>query len=188
MIELQFNKIQFYLKMLTEKSILLPLVEKFIAVQQSHVQTEEESNIVFKTYLKKDDNNCFTIVDKDHSIKCVFNKEFLAEYLSTRPSYVRLDSFDGKFKILNLGSLILIKKHYFDLLFIKNVNHTFSVRVVLYIFDFECDIVQKTKEKNIAKKNVNSVTSIKNKLKDFIYEYSKVYKHVLIDVHYFRKK
>ena len=60
-------------------------------------------------------------------------------------------------------------------MFIKNVNHTVSVRVVIYILDFECDIVQKTKDKNIIRKNVNSVPIVKNKLKDFFYEYSKVY-------------
>lgn len=68
--------------------------------------------------------------------------------------------------------MVLIKKYYFDLLMIKNVNSTLSVRVILYIQEFEVDITQRTKEKYVIKKNVNNHPKIVEKLKDFFYKYT----------------
>jgi hypothetical protein len=70
--------------------------------------------------------------------------------------------------------MILIKKYYFDVLMVKNVNKTISIRVVLYIQDFEVDIAQRAKDKNIIRKNINSNPKIIEKLKDFYYNFTKV--------------
>ena len=70
--------------------------------------------------------------------------------------------------------MILIKKYYFDLLMVKNVNKTISIRVVLYILDFEVDIAQRAKDKNVTRKNINSHPRIIEKLKDFYYNFTKV--------------
>lgn len=70
--------------------------------------------------------------------------------------------------------MILIKKYYFDILMVKNVNKTISIRVVLYIQDFEVDIAQRAKDKNINRKNINTHPKIIEKLKDFFYNFSKV--------------
>jgi hypothetical protein len=70
--------------------------------------------------------------------------------------------------------MILIKKYYFDVLRVKNVNKTISIRVVLYIQDFEVDIAQRAKDKNVTRKNINSQPKIFEKLKDFYYNFTKV--------------
>ena len=57
---------------------------------------------------------------------------------------------------------------------VKNVNKTISIRVVLYIQDFEVDIAQRAKDKNVTRKNINSHPRIIEKLKDFYYNFTKV--------------
>ncbi len=74
----------------------------------------------------------------------------------------------------------------------KNVNKTLSLRVVLYIQEFEVDIAQKSKDKNV-KKNVNSHKSVIDLLKDFYYNHSKdkiekYYKYQNISAINFMKK
>jgi len=71
--------------------------------------------------------------------------------------------------------MILIKKYHFDVLVVKNVNKTISIRVVLYVQDFEVDIAQRAKDKNIIRKNVNTNPKIVEKLKDFYYNFTKVF-------------
>jgi hypothetical protein len=71
--------------------------------------------------------------------------------------------------------MILIKKYHFDVLMVKNVNKTISIRVVLYVQDFEVDIAQRAKDKNIIRKNVNTNPKIVEKLKDFYYNFTKVF-------------
>jgi hypothetical protein len=71
--------------------------------------------------------------------------------------------------------MILIKKYHFDVLMVKNVNKTISIRVVLYIQDFEIDIAQRAKDKNITRKNINTNPKIIEKLKDFYYNFTKVF-------------
>lgn len=71
--------------------------------------------------------------------------------------------------------MILIKKYYLDVLMVKNVNKTISIRVVLYIQDFEIDIAQRAKDKNITRKNINTNPKIIEKLKDFYYNFTKVF-------------
>jgi hypothetical protein len=70
--------------------------------------------------------------------------------------------------------MILIKRYYFDVLMVKNVNKTISIRVILYIQDFEVDIAQRAKDKNINRKNINTHPKIIEKLKDFYYTFTKV--------------
>ena len=65
--------------MIIEKSILSSLVDKFISTNCSPL-FPEESEFKFKTYLKKDENNCFTVIDKENSIKCLFDKQFLQNH------------------------------------------------------------------------------------------------------------
>jgi len=152
----RFNK-----KMLTEKHVLLSLVEMFI--DDGCVKNEQRH--LFKSYLKKDEFNCFNIIDKDYSIKCVFDKEFLKIFFSHLPSYVKFDSFDN--------SMVLIKKSYFDVLFTKNLNKTVSVRIVLYIEDFEVDFSIKARAE-YKMINVNSHVRILEKLKEFYYKFTNI--------------
>lgn len=74
-----------------------------------------------------------------------------------------------------------MKKYYLDLLIVKNVNKTNSLRVLLYIQEFEIDIAQKSKDKNI-KKNINLHPKVVSLLKEFYNEYSKVW-----NIKYLRK-
>lgn len=69
--------------------------------------------------------------------------------------------------------MILIKKYNYDVLLAKNINDTISIRVVLYVSEFEVDITQKYTSKRY-KKNINTNPKIINKLKEFLYQYSKV--------------
>ena len=85
--------------MLIEKNILLPLVEKFIGNNCDNTETQEEDKIKLKSYLKKDEHNCFTIYDKEHSIKCIFDKGFVENYLSDHASHMKFDNFDSKNEI-----------------------------------------------------------------------------------------
>jgi hypothetical protein len=72
-----------------------------------------------------------------------------------------------------IDSLILIKKYYLDLLIVKNLNKTISLRILLYIQNFEIDVAQKSKDKNI-KKNINSNPQVAEMLKNFYSQFSKV--------------
>ena len=83
--------------MLTEKNVISNIVEKFISNKCISTEADEENNTKLKTYFKKDDKNCFTIIDKEHSIKCIFEDNFLREYLASQPSYTNQDQFDRKF-------------------------------------------------------------------------------------------
>lgn len=152
--------------MIIEKSILSSLVDKFISTNCSPL-FPEESEFKFKTYLKKDENNCFTVIDKENSIKCLFDKQFLQMYFSTYPSYVKLEHYEG--------TLIMIKKAFFDVLFYKNVNKTISYRIILIIKEFDLDAAQKMSNEiaNAKYKNVNFEPKIEQKMKIFYYNYLK---------------
>jgi hypothetical protein len=81
--------------MLTEKNILLSLVENFLDNNCDNTYLEEIGKRSFKSYLKRDEFNCFAIFDNECSIKCVFDKDFLKNYLALLPSYIKLDSLEG---------------------------------------------------------------------------------------------
>lgn len=74
--------------------------------------------------------------------------------------------------------MILIKKYHFDLLFMKNINKTLSIRVVLFVTEFEIDFYQKAKVtiNNINKPNINQQIDIVSLLKLFFYNFKKVKK------------
>ena len=152
--------------MIIEKTVLVDLVDEFITKNCNPI-FPEESKFHFKTYLKKDENNCFTVVDKENCIKCIFEKEFLKSYFSAYPSYVKLEHYDGM--------LIMIKKAFFDVLQYKNVNRTISYRVVLIIKEFDLDSAQKMNNDiyNSKYKNVNFEPRIEQHMTTFIYNYVK---------------
>ena len=115
-----------------------------------------------KSFLTKDENNCFNIYDnKDHCIKCVFDKTFLKKYLSANPSYVQID---------NLGGVaITITKGIFDILCYMKDN-SIERKVVLVIQEFSIAPKEKNdKESNYI--NINSESSIKEKIKQAYYNY-----------------
>ena len=91
--------------------------------------------VFFKSYLKKDESNCFTIVDIKNSIKCLFNQEYLSDFLNQYPSYISLNNFDG--------TLIYVKKCYYDILFNKEGEERVNSKVILIIENFDLDQAQK---------------------------------------------
>ena len=150
--------------MIIEKSVLGNLVLDYL---EKIINKEETSslNLSFKTYLKKDENNCYTILDKENSIKCIFEKNFLKEYLSQYPSYTNFNQFDGM--------LIMVKKSHFDILFFKNVNKTISYRIILIISEFILDQAQKISN-NLDDHNyinINFVPEVEEKLKEFYFKF-----------------
>ena len=152
--------------MIIEKKILSNLVLKFLDNNINEKESSKESlNISFKTYLKKDENNCYTILDKENSIKCVFEKKYLKEYLSQFPSYTNFNNFDGM--------LIMVKQSHFDILFFKNVNKTISYRIILIITEFILDQAQKISNNLEQHKyiNINFVPQIEEKLKQFYFKF-----------------
>jgi hypothetical protein len=148
--------------MLEEKKILLQLVESFIdnGCTNNFLQTSNLKS--FKSTLKLDDFNCFTICDQEHSIKCIFDKGFLKKYLDQLPSYTQLDNFEG--------CTILIKNFYFDLLFNKLINTTLTVKVVLYIQEFEVDTM--ANRMTTIQKDINTHYKVNQKLRRFFYSYT----------------
>jgi hypothetical protein len=76
-----------------EKNELLPLVEDFI--KNTCQPLPEEPNKLLKSFIKKDENKCYSIFDRDHSIKCVFDTNFLENYLSEQPSHIKFESFES---------------------------------------------------------------------------------------------
>ena len=79
-----------------EKNVLLPLVENFIKNKCIATGTDNECELMkLKSFIKKDENNCYSIFDKDYSIKCIFDKAFLDEYLTDQPSHIKFESFES---------------------------------------------------------------------------------------------
>ena len=119
--------------------------------------------IFFKSYLKKDESNCFTIVDIKNSIKCLFNQEYLSEFLNQYPSYISLNNFDG--------TLIYVKKCYYDILFNKVGQEKVNAKVILIIEDFDLDQAQKMSNELYNQKylDINLNPDIEDKLDDIYY-------------------
>ena len=119
--------------------------------------------IFFKSYLKKDESNCFTIVYIKNSIKCLFNKEYLSDYLNQYPSYISLNNFDG--------TLIYVKKCYYDILFNKEGEEKINSKVILIIEDFDLDQAQKMSNELYNQKylDINLNPDIEDKLDDIYY-------------------
>ena len=119
--------------------------------------------IFFKSNLKKDESNCFTIVDIKNSIKCLFNQEYLSEFLNQYPSYISLNNFDG--------TLIYVKKCYYDILFNKVGQEKVNAKVILIIEDFDLDQAQKMSNELYNQKylDINLNPDIEDKLDDIYY-------------------
>jgi len=80
-----------------EKNVLLPLVEEFIKNKcVSVAASEDDEKLKLKSFIKKDENKCYSIFDAQHSIKCVFDNKFLDDYLAEQPSHVKFESFESK--------------------------------------------------------------------------------------------
>ncbi len=56
----------------------------------------ENISAKFISHLKKDFNNIYSLVDKDVSIKCVFNQDGIKGYLAGRNNPTPFDNLDGK--------------------------------------------------------------------------------------------
>ena len=117
---------------------------------------------IFKSYLKKDESNCFTIVDIKNSIKCLFNKDYLNDYMSRFPSYVSLNNCEGV--------CIYVRKCYYDILFNKEGEDKINSKVVLIIEDFGLDQSNKMTNSSFNQKyvDINLEPDIEDKL-DTIY-------------------
>ena len=154
--------------MIIEKQFLLSLVEEFITNNCSKGYPHNDK-FPFKTYLKKDENGCFTIMDKKHCIKCVFNKQSLQNYFQTYPSYVNINQYEGM--------LIMVKQAHFDVIMYKNVNRTISYRVILIITEFDLDQGQKMSSENynVCYKNVNFESKIAEMMEVFYFNYMKTH-------------
>lgn len=61
--------------------------------------TQEYHTQILRGYLKKDLNSIYSFVDRDASIKLVFNQKVLKEYLSTLPTYLTYENLESKFSI-----------------------------------------------------------------------------------------
>ena len=128
----------------------------------SSANKKNNNMTIFKSYLKKDDSNCFTIVDIKNSIKCLFNKEYLNDYMNGFPSYVSLNNCEGV--------CIYVRKCYYDILFNKEGEDKINSKVVLIIEDFGLDQSNKMTNSSFNQKyiDINLEPEIEDKL-DTIY-------------------
>ena len=136
-------------------------INKSILMNSANIKNN--NMIFFKSYLKKDETNCFTIVDIKNSIKCLFNKEYLSEFLNQYPSYISLNNFDG--------TLIYVKKCYYDILYNKEGEEKVNAKVILIIEDFDLDQAQKMSNELYNQKyiDINLNPDIEDKLDDIYY-------------------
>lgn len=136
-------------------------INKSLLITSSNIKNNNMT--FFKSYLKKDESNCFTIVDIKNSIKCLFNQEYLSEYLNQYPSYISLNHFDG--------TLIYVKKCYYDILFNKEGEEKINSKVVLIVEDFDLDQAQKMSNELYNQKylDINLNPDIEEKLDDIYY-------------------
>ena len=172
--EYLYNKVNLYLDSIIQEKELKnndDINNNFTNINKSllinSANTKNNNMIFFKSYLKKDESNCFTIVDIKNSIKCLFNKDYLSEYLNQYPSYISLNNFDG--------TLIYVKKCYYDILFNKEGEEKINSKVILIIEDFDLDQAQKMSNELYNQKylDINLNPDIEDKLDDIYYDYSK---------------
>ena len=128
----------------------------------SSANKKNNNMTIFKSYLKKDESNCFTIVDIKNSIKCLFNKEYMNDYMNGFPSYVSLNNCEGV--------CIYVRKCYYDILFNKEGEDKINSKVVLIIEDFGLDQSNKMTNSSFNQKyiDINLEPEIEDKL-DTIY-------------------
>lgn len=79
----------------TVKTTLLSSLNKDIRELSQEFTTE-----IIRGYLKKDLNSIYSFVDRDASIKLVFNQKVLNEYLSTLPTYLTYENLESIIHLL----------------------------------------------------------------------------------------
>ena len=79
----------------TVKTTLLSSLNKDIKELSQEFTTE-----IIGGYLKKDLNSIYSFVDRDASIKLVFNQKVLNEYLSTLPTYLTYENLESIIHLL----------------------------------------------------------------------------------------
>ena len=79
----------------TVKTTLLSSLNKDIKELSQEFTTE-----IIRGYLKKDLNSIYSFVDRDASIKLVFNQKVLNEYLSTLPTYLTYENLESIIHLL----------------------------------------------------------------------------------------
>ena len=62
--------------------------------------SQNYSTQIIRGYLKKDLNSIYSFIDKDASIKLVFNQQFLKEYLSSLPTYITYKNLESMLIII----------------------------------------------------------------------------------------
>ena len=72
------------------------------ALERDVTLNEEYSTVKIRGVLKRDINKIFSFCDKDHSIKCIFNENYLKQYLAGLPSYVTFDSLESTIMFIPL--------------------------------------------------------------------------------------
>ena len=168
--EYLYNKVNLYLDSIIQEKDLnnkddtnnnFANINKTLLINSS--KNKNNNMIFFKSYLKKDESNCFTIVDIKNSIKCLFNQEYLSEYLNQYPSYISLNNFDG--------TLIYVRKCYYDILFNKEGEEKINAKIILIIEDFDLDQAQKMSNELYNQKylDINLNPDIEDKLDDIYY-------------------
>ena len=164
-----FNKVNIFLESIIEEKDLKNkdnLDKNFSNLNKSlllsSANKKNNNMTIFKSYLKKDESNCFTIVDIKNSIKCLFNKDYLQEYMDQFPSYVSLNNCEGV--------CIYVRKCYYDILFNKEGEDKINSKVVLIIEDFGLDQSNKMTNSSFNQKyvDINLEPDIEDKL-DTIY-------------------
>ena len=164
-----FNKVNIFLESIIEEKDLKNkdnLDKNFSNLNKSlllsSANKKNNNMTIFKSYLKKDESNCFTIVDIKNSIKCLFNKEYLNDYMNRFPSYVSLNNCEGV--------CIYVRKCYYDILFNKEGEDKINSKVVLIIEDFGLDQSNKMTNSSFNQKyvDINLEPDIEDKL-DIIY-------------------
>jgi hypothetical protein len=165
-----------------EKKSLFNLINDSIDrdISKDDLATEEKTP-KFRSFLKKDDQDCYCLLDNETSIKCVFNEKNLREYLASLPSYITYDSFDSKI-YLTTGYSILLKKYRFDYVLVKVSEETNAIRVIVYIEDFEIDRTQKSPYDHLPV-NINVNATVKGKLMNVMHKFEKVYEINLTHSH-----
>lgn len=157
--------------MIFEQNALKDLVIIYINSDSNYTDSKIAKNISqLKAHLMKEDNGCFYIINKDYSIKCLFNKESLNTFLDSNGNKETcLEKYRGK--------EIMITKASFDVLLNKMSSHkSISAEIVLCIDTFDLVLETKSKESNDESINVdtNSHVNINNtpeveKLIDVLY-------------------
>ena len=79
----------------TVKTTLLSSLNKDIKELSQEFTTE-----IIRGYLKKDLNSIYSFVDRDASIKFVFNQKVLNEYLSALPTYLTYENLESIIHLL----------------------------------------------------------------------------------------